>query len=521
VPGTRAEAAGAIADTTPGASLLSWLADATGLLLVAAFLLFDKLGATSLLGDEATYAQVARQAAFRGQWMPPRYLDSIFLMKPPLRTWAVAVLFRLFGVDEWTARALDAGLGIAAVLLVYLAGRALLGRRAAAIAALLLLAAPNLVYLHGLRDGVQESALVLTFAASLLAYLGAATGAFGRGWTRRRGDVACGLLAAASLLVKNAVGLVVLGIIGLHAAIFARGPEARGLRRLLPRDPLQVLAVAAAVYLPWLAAAYLATGGGYLAILRSDVLQRMTTGIDPHHVRHGVYPPEILHDLGFASLLLPLAVLFALEAGHAGYLGVAAGRVEAERAAFLALWAGLLLAVLTLSVSQEEWYLYPAYPALALLAGYGADRALAWLAARRRAAGLLGAAILAGYLGVRLFHAVETGLAPPPRLDADLVARQLVAAGRPTACLDRELVMREWNVFYLFPLLSRFATTPADTAGCAVLFTEHPDRFLAAPLSAGRDYTFHKFDLGEETIHVLDLAGRLRLGEVQGRRGAT
>jgi len=512
------------ARSSPG-DLLTWVADAACLFVVAAFLLFDKLGATSLLGDEATYAQVARQAAFRGQWMPPRYLDSIFLMKPPLRTWAVAVLFRLAGEGEWTARALDAGLAVAAVLLVYLAGRALLGRRAAAVAALLLLAAPYLLYLHGLRNGVQESALLLTFSASLFAYLGAATGAFGGRWTRRRGDLACGLLAAASLLVKHAVGLVVVGIAGLFELAFAapEDPEEepeRGWRRLLPRDPLRVLATMAAAYLPWFAAAYLSTGGRYVEIVRSDVLERMTTGIDPAHVRHGVYPRAILHDFGYASFLLPLAALFAATAWLAGRQGLAAGRVEARRAAFLALWAGLLLAVLTLSISEEEWYLYPAYPALALLAGYGADRALAWLAARHRTVGLLGAAALAAYLGVRLFHAVATGLAPPPRIDADLVARQLAAAGRPTACIDRRLAMREWNVYYLYPLVSRFVG-PGQAAACDVLFTGHPEGYLAGPLPAGRSYTFHKFDLGEETLYALDLAGKLRLGEVHGRRGAT
>ncbi len=510
---------------------LSWLADAVGLLLLAGFLLFDNLGATSLLGDEAIYAEVARQAAFQGQWMPPHFLAKVFLAKPPLRTWAVALLFRLCGVGEWTARALDSGLGVASILLVYLAGRALFGRRAAAVAALLLLAAPNLLYLHGLRDGVQESALLFAFSAALLAYLGAATGAFGERWTRGRGDLACGLAVAASLVVKNAVGLLVVGVAGLYELIFARGPAARGGRRLLPPDPLKVLAVLAAAYLPWLAAACAATHGGYLQILRSDVFQRMTSGIDPHHVRRGVYLPELVHDFGYAAFLLPLAFLFAFAAFVAGRgrggrknepeAAAEPSRLEAERAGFLVLWVGLLWTVLSLSVSQMEWYLYPAYPALALLAGYGADRALAALAAWRREAALLAAAVLAVYLGAGLIRSVRIGLAPPPRIDADLVARQLAAAGRPVACLDPTLVMREWNVFYLYPYLGRLAATPAEAAGCAVLYTAHPERYLDAPLPPGRDYVFHKFDRGEQDLHVLDLAGTLRLGEIHGRRGAT
>jgi 4-amino-4-deoxy-L-arabinose transferase-like glycosyltransferase len=502
----------------PGSALLTWLADATGLLLAAALVLFNNLGATSLLGDETIYAQVARQAAFKGQWMPTHWLGAIFLAKPPLRTWAVALLFRLFGIDEWTARALDAGMGVATILVVYLAGRALFGRRAGAIAALLLLSAHDLVFLHGLREGVQESALLLAFSAALLAYLTAATGALGPGWTRRRGDVASGLATAASLLVKNAVGLLVLGITGLYELIFARGPAARGWRRLLPRDPLRVLAVLLAVYLPWLALAYAVTGGRYLSILHRDVVERMTAGLDPHHVRHGVYLQELAADFGPALGLLALAALFAVAAWRAGRRGLPAGRVEAERAAFLALWAGFVLAVLSTSASKLEWYLYPAYPAIALLAGYAADRALAWLGRRHAAAGLAGSALIAVYLAVRVLQAWQAGLAPPPRIDADLVARQITAAGHPSVCLDRKLSMREWNVFYLMPLLTRFAATPAEAATCAVLLTEDPARLAPAPLPPGRVYHFHKFDGTEQDIYVVDLGDRLRLDQLHGRR---
>jgi 4-amino-4-deoxy-L-arabinose transferase-like glycosyltransferase len=462
---------------------------------------------------------VSRAAVLRGFWLPPRYQGVIFLAKPPLRIWAVAVLFRLFGASEWTARVLDAGMGVATVLFVYLAGRALFGRRPAAIAALLLLAAHDLIFLHGLREGVQESALLLTLTSALLLYLLAVTGAGGERW-RPGGagaDVACGLLTAASLLVKNAVGLLVLGVTGLFELIFPREPGARGWRRLLPKSPLRILAVALAVYLPWLAAAYLASGGTYFHILHNDVVRRMTEGIDPHHVRHGVYLHELAGDFGPALALLGLAALFGAVAWRDRC------RSELERVTFLALWAGAVLAVLSTSAEKLEWYIYPAYPAIALLCGYAADRALAWLAERRSSYGgqqgvaRLGVLLVAAYLGVGVVRAWRTSSLQPVRIDADQLARQVVAAGRPRFCLEERLGMREWNVYYLTPLIQRLVVTPADAASCEVLLTEDPARFLAGPLPPGRVHRFHKFDPTEPDTYAVDLAGKLRLDRIPSR----
>ena len=491
---------------------LSLLIDAASLAALASLILFHHLGSASLLGDEAIYAQVSRAAVLRGFWLPPRYQGVIFLAKPPLRIWAVAVLFRLFGASEWTARVLDAGMGVATILLVYLAGRALFGRRPAAIAALLLLAAHNLVFFHGLREGVQESALLLTLTSALLLYLLAATGAGGERWRPGRAtDTVCGLLTAAALLVKNAVGLLVPGATGLFELIFPRQPGGRGWRRLLPESTLRILAVVLAVYLPWLAAAYVASGGTYFHVLHNDVVRRLTEGIDPRHVRHGVYLHELAGDFGPALVLLGLAALFGAVAWRDRR------RSELERVTFLALWAGAVLAVLSTSAEKLEWYIYPAYPAIALLCGYAADRALAWVAGRRAALARLGILLVAAYLGAGVVRAWRTSSLQPVRIDADQLARQVVAAGRPRFCLEEGLGMREWNVYYLTPLIQRLVVTPADAASCEVLLTEDPERFLAGPLPPGRVHRFHKYDRTEPDTYAVDLAGKLRLDRIPSR----
>ncbi len=547
--------------------------DAAALALLAAILLFHHLGATSLLGDEAIYAQVERQAATQGTWLPPRYQGALFFAKPPLRDWAVALIFRLVGISSWTARGLDAAMGVATFLLTYLAGRTLFGRRAAAIAVLVLLAAHNLLYVHGLRDGVQESALLFLLSAALLSYLVAATAGapVGDGMTaagavpaaetagsrrRDRADLVSGLLAATSLLVKNAVGLLVLAVTGLYELIFAPGdragdPAPRGWRRLLPRHPLRILAVILAVYLPWLLVAYLASGGRYFHILHTDVVQRLTAGIDPAHVRQGVFLHELAGDFGPALLFVGLAPLVALAAWRARRAerrrsavpreaGKRAGKGrggqarpapagwrrrepqpepetdrgrDLERVVFLVLWAGIVLAVLSTSAEKLEWYIYPAYPALALLAGYAADRALAALD-RPRPLAWLGTAVVAVYLIAGVLRSWQAGLVVPPLLEGDQLARQLVAAGRPLACLDRRLSFREWNVFYLMPLMKKLVKTPADAAPCELLMTVDPSTFVPPAFPPERIFLFHKFDNTEQDTYAVDLGGRLHLDQI-------
>ena len=536
--------------------------DVAALGFLAGLLLFHNLGASSLTGDETIYGQVERQAAFFGHWLPPRYAAAVFLAKPPLRLWAVALLFRFVGVSDWTARCLDAALGVATLGVVYLAGRALFGRRAGAVAALLLLGAHDLLFVHGLRQGVQESALLFTVSTALLAYLLAATdaaataatdaagaaGAADLGWTRGRAAVAAGLLAAASLLVKNAVGLLVLGVAWLHGVLYPDAGARRGLRRLLPAAPLRLAAVTAAVYLPWLAVAYRASGGTYFRTLYLDVVARATSGLDPGHLRQHVYLHQLRVDFGPALLLAGLLPLLLLPPRPGA--GPDVHRADRERAVFLAVWAGALLAVMAPSASREEWYLYPAYPALALLVGCAADRLLARLAGAgegrmgetagatreiaspggggaargpaapsrsrrlRQALAAAGMAVVAVYLALGVVRAWRWELIIPPRIDADQLARQVEAAGPLDVCYDG-LALREWNLYYLQPLHPRLARTPAEAAGCQVLVTADPERFVGSAFPAARIHEFQKFDPTEGDTYAVDLGGVIRVDEIR------
>ncbi len=75
--------------------------------------------------DEARYSLLARQAVEHGRWILPRVRDEVYLNKPPLYFWLVAVFALPFGAVT------DATAPIASVLsaLMGLLGVFAIGRR--------------------------------------------------------------------------------------------------------------------------------------------------------------------------------------------------------------------------------------------------------------------------------------------------------------------------------------------------------------------------------------------------------
>ncbi len=487
------------------------------LALLATPILFRQLGGGSLGGDETIFAQVGREAALRGTWLPLRFGGTIFKSKPPVFPWAQALTFQAFWVSEGTARFPAALSGVALVLLVYLAGAALFSRLAAFLAATVLLTNFNLIFTHGLRKGVTDGPLVLVMSAALFLYLYQRTrgepGTEPAGRTRFGAVLTCGLLLGLGLLVKTGVALLAAGIVGLFVALFPL-PEEGGL--LSPRrwrDPLLLVGCALAVYLPWLAAMGVATHGAYFHYLFGvDLYQRATAGIDPGHVRHGVYGRVLLVDFRTKLLLLlpiPFLLAWRRQAGASG------DRRELTRVTFLALWVAVVLGAFSVVASKLPWYIYPAYPALALLLGWSVEslyRLLPrWSRGSWRPRGLVGPlflALVAVVLARGLWRSFEAARDDVAESDGRRIAAYVHPLGHPLTCVEPGTVMREWNYFYLSPLWGRFVLGPADAASCDFVLTREPRGYLAAfppETQARRAFQLHRYDPHEGPVWFLSL----------------
>src|SRR5262245_52809123 len=101
------------------------------------------LGAWALFEpDEGRNAEIAREMLLTGDWAVPHLNGLPFLDKPPLLFWAIAAGFRVLGEHEWVARLPSMLAAIATIAVTYALGRALVGRRAAVTAAIVLATSP-------------------------------------------------------------------------------------------------------------------------------------------------------------------------------------------------------------------------------------------------------------------------------------------------------------------------------------------------------------------------------------------
>lgn len=443
-----------------------------GVVAVAASLFFDRLGDRALRGDEAIHAQVAREAAASGDWLPLRFDGGVYTAKPPLKILAVAWIFDRFGVSEFNARVLDPVFGVGTVLLVFLFGARCFGSWTGALAALLLATTPLYVLRHGVREGVQDSALVFLLTAALMLYAHRLAG----GRSGRLALAGAGVAVGLASLVKGPVAALALPVLALWES-FSHRRRPGGLRAGA-RDVAVVALLGLAFYLPYALAAHAWTGGRLDQILYRDVVVRATEGVDPRH-SHGptFYLRQLWRELGpWLLATVPAAVVV--------FRGRRAGE-DRERAALIrcGLWALTLLAVLSVPTSKLEWYLYPAYPAFALLLAGGTGVAVRWALGWRPVRGvgvaLTGVLVAVAVAGLwQRYDHLEDRLDATPR--EPLIARYVraIEQGPPhQVVILRDTAIAPQQLFYLLPLGRRTWSIPdsfrtEEPEGCRYVVRE-------------------------------------------------
>ncbi len=326
----------------PSSLAAAWLVIV--LLLPIAWLgLFRNLGAISLqTSDEAAHTQVARNMLKRGDFLTPWYFDHRYYGKPPLKIWLTAGLMRLFGDSEWVIRIPDATFAAVMGLLVVLLALRHYGAVTAFAAGVIFYLAPYPMGVHGWRQGVQDSPLsfLMTTALFLFAWRGGLRGPPKAGLL-----LLLGFLIGCASLVKSVVAFLTFSPIVLYLLLSRRSRE-------LWRKAF--IAAGILSILPWL--------WWYWDILLGELtwnFEKRITGwrTDPHPA--SAYWTWLWEGMEPFTILLPLGLLLAIRAGFFR-------RHPFDK--FLAIWSVAFTLPWPFAHLKHPWYLYPAYPALALLA---------------------------------------------------------------------------------------------------------------------------------------------------------
>ena len=328
------------------------------LLVLSGTLCFFRLGTPGLFdADEPAYAQAAREMLETRDWITPHFNGRPRFDKPILFYWLITLTYRVFGVTELAVRFWSALAAVILVLVIARAARRWFGPPADLLAGLAF--TTNLLTALLARAAVTDMLLTLFVTLAILAGVEALSGSPQPGrWWATTGWAAMGL----AVLVKGPVGLVIPGM-ALGGTLLVLRELRRGLARLFP---WQGLALFAAITFPWYVLVLAANGWAFVEgfVIKHHVT-RYTGVISSHAGPLWFYLPVTL--IGFFpwSGFLPRGLW---QAGR-----VARRREARDRADRLlvacACWAGGVFIFFSFAGTKLPSYLFPAFPAMALLVG--------------------------------------------------------------------------------------------------------------------------------------------------------
>jgi 4-amino-4-deoxy-L-arabinose transferase-like glycosyltransferase len=329
------------------------------LLLLSSILFFYRLGSLSLFdADEPAFAEAAREMLLSGDLVTPHFNFQPRFDKPILFYWLIGLAYNTFGITEFAARFWSAAFATGLTLSIYLFGRGVLNRRGALIAALAF--ATNLETAVLARLAVTDMALAFFMAWALFGFFraGRATGSHNHGFLFG-GYAATGL----AVLTKGPIGLLIpLLVVGLF--VMVRRRAGASLSRFRPVGGLLLFALIA---LPWYLLVLRVNGWDFVhAFFVKHHLVRYTGVISGHPGPIYYFVPVVI--LGFfpwcAALPQAVRALWGIRARLRGDL-----TAREELVLFAWIWFGVIFVLFSLSGTKLPSYIFPAFPALALLVG--------------------------------------------------------------------------------------------------------------------------------------------------------
>lgn len=313
--------------------------------LLAALMLLWKLGDSSLFDyDEAIYAQVAKEIVQGGDWLTLHWGYKPWFHKPPLLMWTTAVFYRLFGVSEFWARAAAAFSGIGIIFITYAIGQRLYNSFVGFFAAVVLLT--NHMFVGWARHGATDTTLTLFVYLAIYAYLSLREG-------KQKYWYLIWISCALAVMVKGPAGVIAPATIAL-ALLF----DKRLVATLQSRHFWQGLVFAFVIVAPWHLYMYLQHGRSFVdEYLGYHIIARSTQALEGNAGGKFYYVEHLRQQFFPWVYLIPFALALSIKENIKGQV----------QSRILLLVTVVVFGLYTIVQTKLPWYVFPIYPALAIL----------------------------------------------------------------------------------------------------------------------------------------------------------
>jgi 4-amino-4-deoxy-L-arabinose transferase-like glycosyltransferase len=331
-------------------------ADIICVLLVVAFsalLFFVNLGSGPLwAADEQTYSQWGFHMAKTGDYLNPWAfgVPSLWIGKPPLYFWLMALSYQVFGVSNFSTRFWSPIFGILSCVVVFYLGKNLYNRFVGLLSVLVL--STFFTFYAFARHAMLDVPLVFFMLASIFFFILSE-----KSVKNTRFAILGGLFFGLALMTKQTNALLIPLILGSYLAI-----TQRRIRSLFTKRFALFLGVGILVISPWLI--YMALRFGprfwYVYLLYNNVMRAMAP-LEGHVGGFFFYLNYLItSENRFWLVILPLAV--ALSIFNSFYK-------RKKEDTLLLVWMIVVLGVFTLAQTKLYWYILPVFPAFAIVIG--------------------------------------------------------------------------------------------------------------------------------------------------------
>ena len=312
-------------------------------------LAFNQLWVIEGDGDSIVYATVSKTIAESGNWLTPTYNFRLFFDHPPLLLWVNALLFKIFGFEEWVPRLFTGISGLGAVLLVFYIGNRYANQYTGFFAGISLLLSYDFIQM--LNKNRMEIPLLFLYICGLYGFLRGIEG-------DKKGFYLSGIFAGLAFLTK---GIVSAGIFVISFILIFDLKKVSLLKR---KEIWLFILISLLIPATFFIAQYHVNG--------EEFFKKYFFGQVFQSIKEGPNPSSPFYYLGYILVAyLPWLPFFL----H----GIVITLRDGEKYPLWRMtlfWCAVIFISFSVASSKRHYYLLPMFPAMSLLTGRSLDRLL-------------------------------------------------------------------------------------------------------------------------------------------------